>query len=107
MIRRPPRSTLFPYTTLFRSLYAGARRKAAFRTILRGRFSGGIAGLIKSSGSCSKEELQKPRWRVAVRRGLVVSRAPRGGAAPPSGFRRTKPSVSKHGRAQGAIEGGM
>src|SRR2546430_10198543 len=24
MIRRPPRSTLFPYTTLFRSIYAGA-----------------------------------------------------------------------------------
>src|SRR3712207_9468627 len=24
MIRRPPRSTLFPYTTLFRSFYAGA-----------------------------------------------------------------------------------
>src|SRR5256885_11775838 len=24
MIRRPPRSTLFPYTTLFRSLHAGA-----------------------------------------------------------------------------------
>src|SRR2546422_7999210 len=24
MIRRPPRSTLFPYTTLFRSLMAGA-----------------------------------------------------------------------------------
>src|SRR3989454_1624800 len=24
MIRRPPRSTLFPYTTLFRSQYAGA-----------------------------------------------------------------------------------
>src|SRR5690348_18026448 len=23
MIRRPPRSTLFPYTTLFRSLYTG------------------------------------------------------------------------------------
>src|SRR2546429_1622396 len=29
MIRRPPRSTLFPYTTLFRSLQAnGARRSA-------------------------------------------------------------------------------
>src|SRR5256886_6857698 len=26
MIRRPPRSTLFPYTTLFRSLYRGAKR---------------------------------------------------------------------------------
>src|SRR3712207_7032512 len=25
MIRRPPRSTLFPYTTLFRSLEAGSR----------------------------------------------------------------------------------
>src|SRR2546425_9598876 len=25
MIRRPPRSTLFPYTTLFRSLHAGLR----------------------------------------------------------------------------------
>src|SRR3712207_8370226 len=26
MIRRPPRSTLFPYTTLFRSLYVGLFR---------------------------------------------------------------------------------
>src|SRR5256885_16528963 len=26
MIRRPPRSTLFPYTTLFRSLLAGCSR---------------------------------------------------------------------------------
>src|SRR3712207_7988945 len=26
MIRRPPRSTLFPYTTLFRSLRCGCRR---------------------------------------------------------------------------------
>src|SRR5256885_11750881 len=28
MIRRPPRSTLFPYTTLFRSRVAGERRIA-------------------------------------------------------------------------------
>src|SRR5260221_8356797 len=28
MIRRPPRSTLFPYTTLFRSLVVGAHRPA-------------------------------------------------------------------------------
>src|SRR6266699_5596873 len=27
MIRRPPRSTLFPYTTLFRSLRPGGRRR--------------------------------------------------------------------------------
>src|SRR5256884_6403682 len=29
MIRRPPRSTLFPYTTLFRSLFPGPRPAAA------------------------------------------------------------------------------
>src|SRR2546421_1201259 len=38
MIRRPPRSTLFPYTTLFRSLDAGAlklivRAGAGYNTI--------------------------------------------------------------------------
>src|SRR3712207_8707287 len=33
MIRRPPRSTLFPYTTLFRSLMAGAVSEAMFRKI--------------------------------------------------------------------------
>src|SRR5438445_12189343 len=27
MIRRPPRSTLFPYTTLFRAVWAGCNRK--------------------------------------------------------------------------------
>src|SRR3712207_6878958 len=31
MIRRPPRSTLFPYTTLFRSLAGSPRRRAAAR----------------------------------------------------------------------------
>src|SRR3712207_9365630 len=31
MIRRPPRSTLFPYTTLFRSLAARARRRDPLR----------------------------------------------------------------------------
>src|SRR2546426_7207951 len=34
MIRRPPRSTLFPYTTLFRSLPAGAAW-ARVRRVLR------------------------------------------------------------------------
>src|SRR2546425_3514565 len=31
MIRRPPRSTLFPYTTLFRSLGEGAAREVVRR----------------------------------------------------------------------------
>src|SRR2546430_11439536 len=32
MIRRPPRSTLFPYTTLFRSTHAPPPRRAASTT---------------------------------------------------------------------------
>src|SRR2546429_5799682 len=48
MIRRPPRSTLFPYTTLFRSLpdaRAGARgaRSGRLRRGARGPAAGGIA----------------------------------------------------------------
>src|SRR5437867_7809067 len=31
MIRRPPRSTLFPYTTLFRSRWRGVRRRPSAR----------------------------------------------------------------------------
>src|SRR2546422_182072 len=33
MIRRPPRSTLFPYTTLFRSEFLGARREERRRRV--------------------------------------------------------------------------
>src|SRR3712207_8112597 len=36
MIRRPPRSTLFPYTTLFRS-QAGAERQPWLEACVRGR----------------------------------------------------------------------
>src|SRR5688572_31207438 len=37
MIRRPPRSTLFPYTTLFRSCPPGARRRRVGPCRWRGR----------------------------------------------------------------------
>src|SRR2546430_7278911 len=37
MIRRPPRSTLFPYTTLFRSRRAGVRRRTGSGAGLRVR----------------------------------------------------------------------
>src|SRR3712207_7483632 len=42
MIRRPPRSTLFPYTTLFRSVLDGLRRaRRGERREVRARGSGG------------------------------------------------------------------
>src|SRR2546422_3687167 len=45
MIRRPPRSTLFPYTTLFRSLWTdGAGRRAIHRALLD---EAGTAGPIE------------------------------------------------------------
>src|SRR2546430_13613877 len=37
MIRRPPRSTLFPYTTLFRSIYRGGRHPCARSAAHRSR----------------------------------------------------------------------
>src|SRR5687768_18546486 len=36
MIRRPPRSTLFPYTTLFRSAFAWLRSPPPYRSRRRG-----------------------------------------------------------------------
>src|SRR2546430_10244314 len=44
MIRRPPRSTLFPYTTLFRS--AGGRTHRAFCNV---SFSERLASLVANS----------------------------------------------------------
>src|SRR2546426_117189 len=41
MIRRPPRSTLFPYTTLFRSLAVG---RAVRRPVVTGLVGEGVAG---------------------------------------------------------------
>src|SRR3712207_7114152 len=37
MIRRPPRSTLFPYTTLFRSLHRRRKRPSGGRRWLQGQ----------------------------------------------------------------------
>src|SRR2546430_11480777 len=39
MIRRPPRSTLFPYTTLFRSLRRGFRRDFRLQACSHERFN--------------------------------------------------------------------
>src|SRR3712207_6998273 len=55
MIRRPPRSTLFPYTTLFRSRGAAARlRGAGDGGGRRGRAAGGVGRRRDRPGS----------WRV-------------------------------------------
>src|SRR3712207_7185571 len=60
MIRRPPRSTLFPYTTLFRSAPAPGRGGAARQLAAhghRGRLgAGGAGGGERQRGAARSEE---------------------------------------------------
>src|SRR3712207_7203276 len=60
MIRRPPRSTLFPYTTLFRSGRAGDRRRA--RGAVGGAGGQASAAAVSSAGSGSPSGT----WRIAT-----------------------------------------
>src|SRR2546425_1665309 len=69
MIRRPPRSTLFPYTTLFRSalLYQDARPASRRRQHDDARALSGIAGRRWVAGRRSEEhtsELQSLAYLV-------------------------------------------
>src|SRR3712207_7328932 len=47
MIRRPPRSTLFPYTTLFRSLRPRHRDQPVEVAADHRRLAGGLAGALE------------------------------------------------------------
>src|SRR2546422_8940302 len=85
MIRRPPRSTLFPYTTLFRSHYSVRGdlvtdpRGGPERQRVRQRTLGGTSGRRRpGSARASQRQLtaaratprspDRPRWRSEERR---------------------------------------
>src|SRR3712207_8103179 len=60
MIRRPPRSTLFPYTTLFRS--SGYRNKAKdlkIRNYARQLYTATMASYAENDGEFIKSEIDK------------------------------------------------
>src|SRR3712207_6915888 len=57
MIRRPPRSTLFPYTTLFRSLEAPWLRRASAAEGRNGEAVHALAEPVELRGSCGRVEL--------------------------------------------------
>src|SRR2546429_2877811 len=61
MIRRPPRSTLFPYTTLFRSHSPAARRPGSRRAPGR---AGRPVPACASSGSRSEEHTSELQSRL-------------------------------------------
>src|SRR2546428_8282416 len=62
MIRRPPRSTLFPYTTLFRSCRdAEVARHAHRRQHVRGLDRAGAAGRPRGAGDAGEVEVHEQR----------------------------------------------
>src|SRR5258707_2678479 len=57
MIRRPPRSTLFPYTTLFRSVTAfGRERQAAWQAHAGGAPAETFAAIVRAKLADRSEE---------------------------------------------------
>src|SRR3712207_9371872 len=71
MIRRPPRSTLFPYTTLFRS---------SLRCVLQPGSGGPLAARasadhgMSTNGSAPLVELDGVKQYFAIRSGVVLDR---------------------------------
>src|SRR2546426_535046 len=88
MIRRPPRSTLFPYTTLFRSLPRPARHRSARPELRSGtapraasRRWGGDLRFFGRGGDQDRALLLEPRRLAREPAQVVELRAPH--AAPP------------------------
>src|SRR5688572_32030987 len=64
MIRRPPRSTLFPYTTLFRSV--GPSRSERHRHV-----EAGVTGRLLNGGAAAEHDQVGQRHLLAARLGVV------------------------------------
>src|SRR3712207_7284337 len=67
MIRRPPRSTLFPYTTLFRSRHGGGRTQQAGPR--RGRPVGVVVRPLPPARPRAGEARRRGERRVGPRQG--------------------------------------
>src|SRR3712207_9499179 len=59
MIRRPPRSTLFPYTTLFRSGEPPPVRTRFVVDILSGTSAGGINGVLLGKAIANQQDFDR------------------------------------------------
>ena len=87
MIRRPPRSTLFPYTTLFRSFQPGGfathgrQEAASFWNNLRSIFPDAVFNIEHVSFT---EEKDQPK-KAAIRWSLVGKHDGQGNFGAPSG----------------------
>src|SRR2546430_16946648 len=77
MIRRPPRSTLFPYTTLFRSQKIMADRRAQTRALVREMRAGQAALLDKlfAAGDPKVDDLKPELDRLTRARQQLMDHA--------------------------------
>src|SRR5687768_18074146 len=75
MSRRPPRSTLFPYTTLFRSRRSRASSERFGGAALRADRSEGTARLAGSSGPGGESHLRARVRRAPDVAGCIVGRS--------------------------------
>src|SRR3989441_3843134 len=95
MIRRPPRSTLFPYTTLFRSVPAAGEMLAQIKDGLRGAGGAALMGEL--------EDREGPAWHGA--KVGILSRAWTAGGGPTRSLPRRAtagPHAGGGGRGGGA-----
>src|SRR3712207_7930358 len=72
MIRRPPRSTLFPYTTLFRSAHGGGDDAGQCRDVARhvGRVAGDVVDPLEVAVDVGDRRLGLAEDRAALLAGL-------------------------------------
>src|SRR2546430_7200758 len=80
MIRRPPRSTLFPYTTLFRSRRHSAKIKATFPWPCK------TTSTVRSEEHTSELQSQSNLVCRLLLEKKTTARAPGPGPTPPSGL---------------------
>src|ERR1035441_10940471 len=70
MIRRPPRSTLFPYTTLFRSQIAAAAKEMTKASEVRELFKARFEGTAALSQLLDLDDNQTIRVAAGMKRGI-------------------------------------
>src|SRR3712207_185565 len=79
MIRRPPRSTLFPYTTLFRSHYLRALRRRGRAGPHGSRDGGSLSGRLRVVRGRDRRGGARGRRHQVSRRGTRERGEPEGG----------------------------
>src|SRR5437660_5858159 len=97
MIRRPPRSTLFPYTTLFRSMAASGE----FEPLLRGGRGGGAA-----HGDARRRGVVRVGLHVGVAATFARAESPRRARRPRALLAAFRPGPLEHGGGSGLHDRG-